>query len=98
MRAALALASAVLLLGGCGGSSGVHKQANHHQPRLVARLTGKAAERVGATACRRLPQGTLPANASTSDKIAALRAYLQTHHPTDSVQAMLRGCRAQLRL
>ena len=97
MRAVL-LTVSVLALAGCGGSAGAHRDANHHQARIVARLTGKAAERVGATACKRLPVGTLPQQASTADKVAALRAYLQSHHPTDSVPAMLKGCRAELHL
>ena len=94
----LALIAVVFLLAGCGGSSGAHKDANHHQARIVARLTGKAAERVGAEACARLPRGTLPNNASTQDKVAALRAYLQSHHPDDDVAAMVKGCRAELHL
>jgi hypothetical protein len=97
MRALLLLV-AMLALAGCGGSAGAHKDANHHQARIVARLTGRAAERVGATACKRLPAGTLPQHASKADKVAALRAYLQSHHPTDSVPAMLEGCRAELHL
>jgi hypothetical protein len=97
MRAALLLAATVLLLAGCGGGT-KQRVANHQQPQLVARLTGKAAEKVGATACRHLPQGTLPASSSTDDKIAALRAYLQRVHPGDSVQAMVKGCRRELNL
>jgi hypothetical protein len=95
---ALGLLAVVFLLAGCGGSSGAHKKATHQQPKLVARLTGKAAEKIGATACRHLPNGTLPANASVQDKVAALRAYLQAQHPTDDVDAMVKGCRSELDL
>jgi hypothetical protein len=86
-----ALLTLTLLLAGCGASGArttVHK---HAQPQLVQHLTGKAAERVGAEACKKLPAGT-------PRTIAGLRAYLQTAHPTDSVPAMLRGCRAHLHL
>jgi hypothetical protein len=86
----------VVVLAGCGGSSSAHRQATHAQPQLVTRLTGKAAEKVGVAACRHLPQGTLPANATVNEKVAALRAYLQAQHPNDNVAAMLKGCRAQL--
>jgi hypothetical protein len=96
MRAALTLA-AILLLAGCGGST-KQKVANHQQPQLVARLSGKAAEKVGAEACKHLPQGTLPSGGSANDKIAAVRAYLQRVHPSDSVESMVRGCRRELNL
>ncbi len=89
MRAAAALAAAAFLLAGCGSSSGAHKTANHHQPQIVARLSGKAAEKVGAVACRHLPTGQ-------ARDAGALRAYLQKNQPTDDVTAMLKGCRAEL--
>jgi hypothetical protein len=86
MRVAV-LVAAVVLLAGCG--AGTKARVTHHQPRIVSRLTGKAAERVGATACRHLP-------ANQSRATGALRAYLQKNHPTDDVTAMLRGCRTEL--
>jgi hypothetical protein len=92
---ALALVAVTLLLAGCGGAKA---RVTHHQPRIVDRLSGKAAERVGATACKHLPRGLFPANASKSARIAAVRSYLQSHHPTDDVQAMVEGCRAELHL
>ena len=91
MRAVAALTAAVLLLAGCG-SSGAHKSANHHQVRIVARLTGKAAENVGAEACKHLPSSVPRKN------LGAIRAYLQSAHPTDDVNAMVKGCRAELHL
>jgi hypothetical protein len=98
MRTA-ALTALVLVLAGCGGGTTAKKQKpNHQQPQLVARLNGQAAQKAGAKACRQLPNGTLPQNASRADKIAALRAYLQSHHPTDNVGAMLRGCVSELGL
>jgi hypothetical protein len=84
---AFVLAAVVLLLAGCGGTKA---RVTHHQPRIVPRLTGKAAEKVGATACKHLPSSVPKHNAG------ALRAYLQTAHPTDAVNAMLKGCRAEL--
>jgi hypothetical protein len=89
MRAAAALFAVVLLLAGCGSSSGAHTSANHQQPRIVARLTGKAAERVGREACTHLPSSVPRTN------LGAIRAYLQTNHPTDDVNAMVKGCRAE---
>jgi hypothetical protein len=88
---ATALLALTLLLAGCGASGARTTAHKHTQPRLVQHLTGKAAERIGAEACKRLPPGT-------PHTVAGLRAYLQTAHPTDSVPAMLRGCRAQLHL
>jgi hypothetical protein len=81
----------VLVLAGCGGSAGKKTTVNHHQPQLVARATGKAAERIGERLCRKLPPGTLPSG-DRDAKVAALRAYLQNVHPTNAIEPMLRGC------
>jgi hypothetical protein len=62
-----------------------HRQATHAQPKLVAGLTGKAEEK-----------GTLRAHATLNERVAALRAYLQSQHPGDDVAAMLKGCRSEL--
>jgi undecaprenyl pyrophosphate phosphatase UppP len=87
----IAVVALTLIVAGCGASGARTTADKHTQPRLVQHLTGKAAERIGAAACKKLPPGT-------PRTIAGLRAYLQTAHPTDSVPAMLRGCRAQLHL
>jgi hypothetical protein len=79
------------LLAGCGPSGARTTAHEHAQPQIVQHLTGKAAERVGAEACKKLPPGT-------PRTVAGLRAYLQAGHPSDSVPAMLRGCRAHLHL
>ena len=97
MRAALAFVAVVLLLAGCGGGSGNRNTAATTDDALP-RLTGAAAVQAGHEACRKLPPSTLPEQGSKADKIAALRAYLQTSHPNDDVQAMLKGCRAELKL
>jgi hypothetical protein len=85
-----ALVAACCLLASCGSGGSAHKALRHHQqPKLAQHLTGAAAERIGAEACKRLPTGQ-PRTA------ASLRAYLQQAHPTDDVAAMLRGCRREL--
>jgi hypothetical protein len=87
----------VLAAAGCGGTTAKKLKPTRHQPIAVQHLTGKAAERVGATMCKHLPPGTLPAG-DRAAKIGALRAYVQKQHPTDDVGAMLRGCTRALGL
>ena len=94
---ALALLAIAVVLAGCGGSSGT-RNTIERTDNASPRLTGQAAENAGRQACTNLPPSTLPENGSKADKIAALRAYLQSSHPNDDVQAMLKGCRAHLNL
>jgi len=94
---ALALVAVVILLAGCGGSSGARNTLATTDDALP-RLTGNAAEKAGREACKDLPPSTLPENGTRSEKVAALRSYLQSSHPNDDVQAMLKGCRAELKL
>ena len=94
---ALALLTVLLLVAGCGGSSGTRNTVERTD-NASPRLTGDAAEKAGREACQDLPQSTLPEDGTRSEKVAALRSYLQTTHPNDDVQAMLKGCRAELNL
>ena len=87
---AAAIVAVCCLLAGCGAGGGAHNvRRNHQQPKLAQHLTGAAAERIGAEACKRLPPGTPHTGGGR-------RAYLQQAHPTDDVAAMLRGCRREL--
>jgi hypothetical protein len=95
----LALIAVLLLIAGCGGGSttGARNTVATTDDALP-RLSGKAAEKAGAEACRDLPPATMPEDGTKAEKIASLRAYLQSSHPNDDVQAMLKGCRAELSL
>ena len=97
MRVAVVLLATVFLLSGCGGSGGTRNPAATTDDALP-RVSNDAAAAVGREACKDLPPSTLPENGTRQEKIAALRAYLQQTHPNDDIQAMLRGCRGELKL